>query len=238
MMSQFTENISAIRAAAHEDMAQSAIRDRAVFGGSMALLGAHEFGMETALVFTATHAAELSANNPIITGLATAALSLTVETTLTHGVARSIETFKQTMTEVRDRYFGNAALSSGVQARGSRLRDVVDNTTLALTLGAPGVLINDYAKQPQKDHQEHLATGKRTSRNLAIFNGAWSSVMSASAWISEKFGVDSVGNAIVDVARSPFTYLGLLGTFASLRVINSITGRRAKRRAEAANGEA
>jgi len=235
-MSEFIDNIHAVGAATREDLRDASWIERAKFTGSTALLGLHELGMETALVFAATHTAAYTHNNPVATGAATALLSWGAERILTKTFTPNLDTFPTTMDTIRDRYFAPALLDQKkeIPTRVKKISDGVDVVSTAFSLGSPGIIFRDSTMHPEKTQAELVKTGKRAGKGLAVFNGAWSATLASSGLVGEEFFHSSaVSDFIVEAADSPITYGLVFGVFLGMRIKNGIRARKLRRAARA-----
>lgn len=229
-MSRFIENLQAVSQAAGEDLSNSTAREKAIFYGSAALLTMHEFGMEAALVATGTHVYEWS-HDPIAVAAALGSLSLATETTLSLGISRSIETFKAVTHEVKERYYTSQIASPEKPTKRKAVLNAIDVTGLALTLGSPGVILRDYARDPDRGYEKNKKSGFRAAKALAAFNTiVTGGLIGASGWIAEKFGTDAVSKFVVEAGHSLYTYAGIAG-YVLLRTLSTAHNNKKLRQA-------
>jgi hypothetical protein len=189
------------------------------------MLALHEFGMETAVVGLGTHMYEWS-HSPVAVMASLGALSLSVESGLTIGVARSMQSFKRVTEEVKNRYFISQAMTE-VPSSTSKIIGTADTAGLAISLGAPGVLARDYLRQPDKPYKERRKVGLKAAAALGTFNGLITGgAIGGASWLAEKLGTDEVSNFVIEAGHSPITY-GVLGAYAVSRL--TVTSRKNSR---------
>jgi hypothetical protein len=247
-MSEFVENIQAVGGAVREDYGESTLADRARMVGATALWPPHEFGMETALVAVGTHTFEYT-HNVLAVGAAMGGLSLGVETTLAYLIAHNMKSFTGAIASIRERYYPEiseeaepeAKTEPKVVAEGSlkeRLTRVADTGSLALSLGAPGVMLRDASRDPDPDraYEENKRTGLRIGRSLATFNFALGSMLAGSGWLAEKLGTHAVTDAIINVGKSHITYPAILAAVMTPRIWSMRQARTQRREAAQAAG--
>lgn len=219
-MSKRFENLRAIWQAGREDMRGSTLAEKSTLIGSMALLGAHEFGMEASLIYVGTQTYEQT-GNPLAVSLALGSMSLATESVLTIGMSKSITTFDKVTEELEDRYYTTQIATPDKPKRKHKIIGAVDNTLLALTLGSPGVILRGYAKDPSKTYEENRKTGLRTAGALATFNATVTAgIIGGSAWLGEKLGTEVISDAIVEIGDSPITY-GVIVAYVLGRTVSA-----------------
>lgn len=228
-MSEFIENISAVRQSAREDLKNSSAGQTLGFLATAATLTAHESVMIEALYAVGSHALSYS-GNPLVVGAAMGGFSLAVETGLSVGVSHSIETFGNATKTIKERYFSAAVDAKAPEQKGNKLLSAFDTVLFAATLGSPGIILREYSRHPDKTLAENKKTGLKAATALAAVNAVIGVSIAGGAALTEKLGSDVVTNTIIDLGNNPYFYAS---TFSVIALRGAIANRSRRRKLKA-----
>jgi hypothetical protein len=230
-MSEFVENARAVLKTAKEDIGEvTSLPHRLTLGVTAAAVAFHETtGMEWLLANTGGRAYENLGHNPFIAGGAMATASFAVETALSAGMAFNLSHFRRTAKQVEEiKNLKEAEQTTPPrESRFGRVRDGADKAIVAVGLGTPGVLIQEFGSEPGKSRSERFKTGIKTAGALAITNFALGTAVTGGLSGAEAAGVGQASEVVLPVVESPYLWVGL---FATMRATKAITNFRERRR--------
>ncbi|MBC7708414.1 hypothetical protein H7Y63_04275 [Polaromonas sp.] len=215
-MSEFTQNLSAVRVAAAEDFRTSTPSQALGFLATMSTLTLHEAAMIEALFAVGTHSLEWS-GNPLVVAAAMGGFSLAVETGLSAGISNSIENFSRATGELKNRFFKKDV--DAPKQKENKVLNAIDYALFAAALGSPGVILRDYSKHPDKTLAENKRTGYRAARGLSAVNATLGLVIGGGAVLSENLGAEVVPDTLVNLGNNPYFYAATFGIVATRAAI-------------------
>jgi hypothetical protein len=218
IMSNVSGRFQEVRSAIKEDFKDSSKLEKAIFAGSIATLAAHEFFMEATLASVGTEAYHV---NPLLTGVAMGGLSLAAETGLTHGIAKSADTFKNASAKLTENVFSYVEDVKDGNKTG-KVGEAVDTAALAFALGSPGVIMRDHARDPSRTYEENKKKGMKVAKALAAMNLGIGTVIGVDSWAAENMGAPNFADPMVNLAESKAVIAGIVGVIAIPRITKVI----------------
>ena len=241
VMTEFMQDLRAVGAASKEDFQAASIRDRIGFIATTGFLTAHQVGMEAAL-FTVGINAYVAGHEtvglaaPLVAGAATGLFSYVVESGLTRGTARGLETFNGATTEITNRFIIDES-SEATMDKLTKAKNTYDTALIAVTVGSPAIVMLDYAKNPKAPNEQHKKVGLRAARGLTILNTATGTIVGAGVLASQELGNDKLYNGVEYLSDSPWLAV-ILGSLVGVRALTAVVKHRKKRMAQTNNPDA
>jgi len=207
------QNVRDIWRASREDIGETNIVQRlamtATTAAFLADIPLHEaaLGMTAGWTYSETH-------NPLIAGAAMGATSFVIESGISSGTAITVNGLPKAVDTYQEKY-----LEGKTKGKASYDDDEVgsfkDDAVFALAFGSGPLVVKKHMAREQESEErsvgQDVRVGVRAAGFLGVFNTALAGGVTAVAWGGEKLDVSEVSDVIIDVARSPFTYIGLFG---------------------------
>lgn len=232
-MGETFDNVKNVASAVTQDLRETdSTRTRVTVGGlAVTIIGKELGGSQLALGATLSTVYELT-HNPFLAALAAAGVSLTMESGLSAGVARHLPEFSHTSKALEHIHANKPDWHEGHHhgRKMDRAIRMYNAAVMALTLGASGLVMDEFARNPAADREALTNRGMRIASRLAVLNFFGGLLLTGGIKAADALGHDKLVEHTLNILRNPLLYVGMVATGAAASgVRRSIRNRKIRR---------